>query len=138
MDTDLIMPFEHAPKINGTGTFLSAVLFASGKLVQVEDDLKVYGLVMAGYEGLSFGDDGTYTAKVASELPLERWEGVRKLERFINQGVVEIAPAYVAEHVGFITGDEASVYYRALTKQQFGEPVPNTELSWMNGSLSLG
>lgn len=139
MDTGLIGPFEQLPprRAPDASPLVNAVLFASGKLVEADSDIRVLGLIASGYEGLQFGDDGTYTARVASELPLERWDGVRRLEEFVNDAVRSVNPAYVAEHVGFCDVDEASVHIRALTKQMHGLYVPANELSWQNGQLSL-
>ena len=138
MDTSLIKPFaERLSGRNERGSFLSAVLFGAGELVRVENDFRVYGLILAGYEGHHFGDDGTFTATVASELPLERWDGVHALEEHINKGVQELNPPYVAEHVGFIPVDEAAVLMQAYTKSEFGLKVPSEELRWSTGSLTL-
>lgn len=128
------LPLRRAPE---DGLMLSAILFASGELVEADNESQVLGLVLAGYEGLRFGDDGTYTAQVASELPLERYEGVRVLEAFVNEGVQAINPAYVAEHVGWLEPDEASVYMRAWAKHSNGIYVPDNELHWGNGQLNL-
>lgn len=139
MDTSLLKPFAslELPEGQEGSNLLSAVLFASGKLVRVKSDLTVFGLVMAGYEGLSFGDDGRYTARVASQLPLERWDGVDRLSSVVDLAVREVDPPYSAAFTGFIERDEASVYFKALTKQAHGMAVPASELKWNNGSLSL-
>jgi len=119
------------------GPFVQAVLFASGELKPLERSSDVFGLVLAGYEGHQFGDDGTYTAFIASELPLERWNGVNKLEEEVNKAVREISPAYCAEHVGFIALDQAAVQFDVALKRELGVDFPSL-VTWQGGSFSTG
>jgi len=139
MDTGLISPFEKPPRRRAPdeGPFVSAVLFASGRLVEADSSLRVFSLVASGYEGVLFGDDGTFTARVASELPLERWDGVRRLEEFVDDAVRAVNPAYAAEHVGFCGPEEAAVYITAMTKYKYSEVISADELAWEHGTLSL-
>lgn len=138
MDTELIKPFDILParRHPEDSRLISAVLFATGELVEV-GPTDVLGLVLTGYEGLNFGDDGTMTARVASELPLQKWDGVNTLTPLINDAVRAVNPAYCAEYVGGFSFDEASVLLRAGIKQANGIHVPDGELFWPGGSLSI-
>lgn len=129
MKTSLIKPFEVLPtrRAPEESCLVGAALFASGRLVEV-DEQGVYGLILAGFDGIEFGDDGTFTAKVATELPLERWDGVRRLETFVNDAVQAVNPAYVAEYMSLIEKEEAAVCLRAYYKRLSGEAFTPAEI----------
>jgi hypothetical protein len=134
MDTDLIGMLDHTTI---EGSFVNAVLFAGGELKSLKRSADVFGLVLAGYEGLQFGDDGTYTALVASELPLQRWVGVHKLEESIDRAAQMVNPGYRAQHVGFIALDQAAVELDVALKRELGVPFPAV-VNWRGGSFATG
>ena len=137
MDTGMIGPLEEVAMLGSGGGdfFIRAVLFGTGELRKLNTDTEVYGLVVAGYQGLSFGDDGTYTARVASELPLDP-EGLLLVERQVDEAVRELNPAYCAEFVGTIAVDEAAAMLGYDMKKQLGVPLPS-EISWQGGQLTI-
>jgi hypothetical protein len=132
MDTELIGSLESGPYDRPSfGSFVKAVLFASGEFRRLENDADVYGLVLRGYEGLTFGDDGTFTAMVASELPVEKWDGVNRIAGEINEALITVNPAYCAKYVGPLSG----AYLEIDVKRRFGLPLPQT-VSFENVSIS--
>ena len=113
--------------------FVRAVLFGTGALKALRSSTEVYGLVLAGYQGLHFGDDGSYTGMVASELALSS-DGVRRLEGIVNEAVRSRNPAYCADFVRGIAVDEAAVKLDVEIKRDMGVDYP-AEVFWSNGSL---
>lgn len=136
IDSELIGELEESvPEYKLDGFFVRAVLFGTGEMRRLRRNTDVYGLVLAGYHGLQFGDDGTYTGMVASELPLDQ-DGLRRVELIIDEAVQRIDPAYCAEFVGTIALDEAAVKLDMETKRDLGAKFPN-QVSWSSGSLTI-
>jgi len=137
LDTNLIRPIEPPVGTDDWKRFLvKAVLLEDGTLRNVHRTIDVYGLVLNGYEGLKFGDDGAYTAVVASQLPVERWAGVTRLNEVISTAVQAINPGYFAEFVGYISPSEASILAGVEAKRENGIPLPD-HVSWEGGSFSM-
>lgn len=135
MDPELIRPFEDAPEIIDDGFMIKAVLFGTGEMRRLQKASEVWGLVLAGYEGLRFGDDGTYTALVASELSLSR-DGWQRVESIVDEAVRSVDPNFCAEFVGHIATDEAALHLDIYTKREMGVPFP-VDSHWSNGSLHI-
>ena len=112
----------------GGDFFVRAVLFGSGELRRLRSDTDIYGLVLAGYDGLHFGDDGTFTARLASEEPLD-FDGIRRVEGELNKAIHETTTAYYAEFVGRIGTDEARVMLDVDVKRELGVEFPSN-VSW--------
>ena len=137
MDTSLIGTLENPYKTSDRyGPFVKAVLLASGVLRRVQRTSDIYALVLTGYEGLEFGDDGTYTALVASELPLSIPDGIRRLEEEIDAAVKETNPRYCAEHIGYIALDQAAVLLGLEIKRENGIELPSSA-SWSRGTIVI-
>ncbi len=113
---------------------ISAALFANGDFLYLRDRSDVFALVLAGYQGLYFGDDGTFTGYVASELPLDDHEALDRVTDCVDRAVRELNPAYCAEFIGSIGVDEAGVLLEHATKQRLDVPQSDT-VSWATGSL---
>ncbi len=133
MDSQLIGYLEDVPSPADDGFLVKAVLFGSGEMRRLQRSTDVYGLVLANYQGLRFGDDGTYTGLVASELPLSV-SGLDRVESIVNEAVSRINPAYCAQFVGYIALDDAAVHLDVETKRSLGAKYPN-HARWSNGSL---
>ncbi len=133
MDTKLIGTLDEAPATFDDGFLVKAVLFGSGEMRRLQRSTHVYGLVLANYQGLRFGDDGTFTALVASELPLSA-PGLDRVESIVNEAVRRVNPTYCAEFVGYIALDDAAVHLDVEMKQSLGVNYPR-ETSWSNGRL---
>ncbi len=135
MDTELIDTLEEVlPESVLESFFVSAVLFGTGEMRRLRRNTDVYGLVLAGYHGLQFGDDGTFTAMVASELPLDQ-DGLKRVEAIIDEAVRRSDPAYCAEFVGTIALDEAVVKLDVEIKRDLDAEFPD-QVSWSNGSFT--
>lgn len=133
MDAGLISSLEEVSATVEDGFLVKAVLFGSGELRRLERSTDVYGLVLASYQGLRFGDDGTYTGLLASELALDE-AGLRCVESEIDEAVRRVNPVYCAEFVGYIALDDAAIHLDIATKRNLGVKFPN-QVSWSNGSL---
>lgn len=139
MDPEIIKPFERADRdlYSYAESFgVKAVLFATGELKRLDSRAEVFGLVLAGYNGLEFGDDGTYTGWLATEQPLD-WSGIHAVETIMTEEVQKRDPAYVAEAVGIITVSQAAAMLDHVTKQAHGLEVPD-RVTWEEGGYENG
>jgi hypothetical protein len=121
MDSERIQPLEESAEESpiGEGLAISAILSEDGRLRRVARSIDVMALVLNGFDGLSFGDDGTYTAYVASQLRLDE-DGVHKISEIMDQAVTEKNPSYCAEFVGRITTEQAVQLAGFDTQRELG------------------
>lgn len=117
-------------------TFVHMVLVATGELTRIEKPEDIYRRVIAGYHGLEFGDDGVYTALLASELPLDIIDGINKVEAVLDEVVGKVNPGYGAEYIGDIDPEKAALMLDIKIKQELGLELPHV-VSWSGGVIHL-
>lgn len=135
MDSSLIGQLEVTEEDKQLSDFtVRAVLFGAGQMRRLGSDAEVYGLILAGYHGFRFGDDGTTTGMLASELLLNA-DGIEAAERSVNEALIAADVAYYAEYVERITAEEAAALLDVRVKIQHGIEVPH-DTYWDGGQYS--
>lgn len=133
INIDAMGELERSPAVLPQTGMVSAVLFGTGELKQLEHGSDVYGLILAGYQGLAFGDDGTFTGRVAAEFTLGT-ESILELEARMDRAVRELRPGYCAQYIGGISVAKAEACLALDVKARLGVAIP-PEVRWDTGVL---
>lgn len=106
MDPSAIRTFEDAPDVTEGSLLVRAVLLGSGEIRRVRTSGEVYERVLDRFWGLDFGDEGTYTGLLASELALDE-EGLQRVTEVMDGAVKENYPHFSARFVSYIRLEDA-------------------------------